>query len=684
MIRKLFLDTETRSPINLKTCGTVKYATESEVLIVTWSDSGRPAQCWDATSATPPPQSLLDAIRQCDEIWAHNSFFDRTNLERTKWWPRKHTPLRKWRCVMAQAFAHGLPGGLDYLCQIFRVSEDKRKLDGDKYIDLFCKPKKDGTFNDRHSHPAEWKEFLTYATRDIPAMIEVHNKIPKWNLSETEIALWHLDQQINDRGFEADVDMAKHMVRATKAEKKRLADRTQELTNGSVDRATQRDLLLRYLLLEYDVELPDMKADTIERRLEDPELPEFVKDLLRIRLQATKASTSKYQRVLQANVAGRMCGTLQYCAANRTGRWGGRIFQPQNMPRPVYKFPQIEQAIDIFKAEAEELFIDDIMAMSSSAIRSVIVAAPGKKLVVSDLSSIEGRMIAWLAGEADEVEAYRAYDNEGGWDIYILTYARAFGVDPATVTDEQRQVGKVMVLSLGYGGGVGAFVTMASTYGIDLDAMADAAWDAIPANVHRAAARTWAWAVQQKRTLGLSEKVYRVCECLKSMFRASHPKTEQYWADLEHAARMAILNPGSEFPVGVCVFDRRGNWLRIRLPSGRYLCYPNPQLSGDVISYKGVNVYNKKWHRITTYGGKIAENITQASSRDVLADAMPRAELEGYEIVLTVHDEITAECPDSEEFHHDRLSAILATNSEWNMGLPLAAKGFTSKRYKKG
>src|SRR5690606_8780163 len=164
---------------------------------------------------------------------------------------------------------------------------------------------------------------------------------------------------------------------------------------------------------------------TIERRLEDPELPEFVKELLRIRLQATKASTSKYKRILQMEVGGRMYGTLQFCAANRTGRWGGRGFQPQNQPRPTHKFPEIETAIEAFKAECEDIILtpppgkeDDpnftIMAYASSAIRSVIVAAPGKKLVVSDLSNIEGRKLAWLAGEEWKLEAFRRFDRGEG------------------------------------------------------------------------------------------------------------------------------------------------------------------------------------------------------------------------------------------------------------------------------
>lgn len=680
-LTKLFLDTETRSRTAINH-GTARYAEDVEVIIATWSIDGGPENAWSIADRNPP-EGLIYAAEVADEIWAHKEYFDRTMLNKMPWWPKEHAPNSKWRCTMTQALMHGLPGGLDKLCEIFRIDESKRKLDGKQYIRLFCIPKADGTYNDFKSHPAEWREFVKYARRDIHAMIEIHNKCPKWNTKGAELALFHLDQTINDRGFGVDVDMSEHMVRATTAQKKRLSDRIDDLTDGVVERATQRDMLLGHLLLEYDVALPDLKADTIERRLEDPELPEFVKELLRIRLQATKASTAKYRRILQSHVGGRIRGGLQFCGANRTGRWAGRLVQPQNFPRPVYKFAQIETAIDAFKAGCEELFVEDIMLMASSALRSVIVAAPGHKLCVSDLSNIEGRKIAWLAGEEWKLDAFRAFDKALALDIYIMAYARAFGIDPKDVDDAMRQIGKVMELALGYQGGVGAFVTMASTYGIDLELMAERAWDSIPLDIRRNAERVYEWALQQKRTMGLSKKVYIVCEALKVLWRNAHPHIEEYWHKLEAAARHAILNPKIPFPVGNVSFDRVGNWLRIRLPSGRYLCYPNPQLQGDTISYMGVNVYNKRWHRITTYGGKFAENITQASARDVIADAMPRAESEGYKIVLTVHDEIMSEVPDDVGFTDTRLSAILASNPTWALGLPLAAKGFTTYRYKK-
>lgn len=710
----LFLDTETRSRLSLKTAGAARYSTDVQVIIVSWAKGYGPASVWDVLSGRPLPPALDEAIQaELDdpngEVWAHQSYFDRTQTNAHNVLKRR-IPLEKWRCTMTLALAHGLPGGLDKLCEIFKIDDDKSKLDGKELINLFCKPRKDGSFNDRTTHPEEWKKFLEYAKRDIPAMQEVHRKCPKWNyggkgaVAQRETRLWFLDQRINDRGFAVDTDFARHAVRATEAEKKRLAARTHRITEGVVERATQRDMLLGYLLLEYGVSLPDLKADTIERRLEDPELPEFVKELLRIRLQATKASTSKYKRVLQMEVGGRMYGTLQFCAANRTGRWGGRGFQPQNLLRPTHKFPEIEMAIEAFKAECEDIAFTTpegldkdgkpydpnnytIMAYASSAIRSVIVAGPGKKLVVSDLSNIEGRMLAWLAGEEWKLEAFRAFDRGEGPDLYKVAYARSFNIDPSEVEDDsdERQIGKVQELALGYQGGVNAYVTMSATYGVDLEAMAAKAWDTIPRTALRDAQGVYAWAVQQKRTYGLSDKVYIVCEALKALWRQAHPETVTLWEQTELAAKNAILNPKVKFEAGKLSFIRDGNWLYMRLPSGRLLCYPHPKVEGNKISYMGFNVYSKRWHRIYTYGGKLVENGDQASSRDVLADAMPRADDAGYTLVLDIHDELMAEVPlDRDDLNDEGLSAILSTNSDWNLGLPLAAKGMTTTRYRKG
>lgn len=699
----LWIDTEVYSPIALRN-GTARYATQAEVMIVTWAVDNGPTQCWDVTGGRSMPSALYEAVMLCDRIFAHNSYFDRTLLEHTDWWPKEFAPLEKWRCVMAQLLSHGLPGSLGLACTIFRIPHESSKLDGKAFINLFCKPQgRKKTRATPQTHPEEWRGFLEYAKLDIDAMRAVSNACPKWNSTSFERDLWHLDQRINSRGFAVDVEFAHAAIFMTTNAKHELAQRTEEITGGAVASTTQRDKLLQFLLIEYGVNLPDLKAATIEQRLEDPELPEFAKELLRIRLMASKSSTSKYKRVAETEVGGRLYGTLQFAGANRTQRWAGRIFQPQNLPRLLTELiaehfgidvkavkkghivEYLETGIAALKRHDADLLFTNVMGLASNAIRGVIVAPKGKKLVISDLSNIEGRKLAWLADEAWKLDAFRAFDAGTGYDMYVLAYARAFGIDPKDVTPDQRQIGKVMELALGYQGGVGAFVTMVATYGIDLDELARKAWETIPATTLRDAEAAWARAVSKRRTLGLKREVWVICTALTWLWRNAHPGTVTLWEACEVAARHAIMNPGTEFPVsgGKMVFDRRGNWLRIRLPSGRYLSYPDPKIDGDAIHYAAVSVYTKSWQRVYTYGGKIVENIDQASSRDKMAWGMVRAEQVGYPLVLTVHDELVAETRDEPRFNHIDLSKILATNDPWNVGLPLAAKGFETYRYRK-
>jgi DNA polymerase len=323
------------------------------------------------------------------------------------------------------------------------------------------------------------------------------------------------------------------------------------------------------------------------------------------------------------------------------------------------------------------------MELCSNALRGLIVASPGRKLVVSDLSNIEGRVLPWMAGEEWKLQAFRDFDVGVGPDMYKLAYSRPFGVQPDEVTSFQRQMGKGMELSMGYGGGVGAFINVSAAYKLDLDAMTEAAWSLLPREVMGQAHGMWDWATKKKRTLGLRKEVYVVCDALKQMWRSAHPKTVALWDNAEAAVRHVILHGGVR-KVGPCKVTRTGNWLRVLLPSGRELCYPSPRVDENgTISYMGMNQYTKKWCRINTYGGKVVENWDQGIARDVLTAAERPAEAAGYQIVLTVYDELVTETPDEERYSAEELSAILATNQDWNAGLPLAAGGFEGYRYRK-
>ena len=685
-MEKLWIDLETFSEVPINN-GTQAYAEKVEVMLMAWAIDDGPVSVWDLTTGIVMPPMLYQALADPSiEVWAHNSHFDRTVMRHDH--PELVPDVTRWRDTMVQALAHGLPGALGALCEVLGVPQDKAKdKEGKALIQLFCKPRPKNSKLRRatsKTHPEEWRRFVAYAGLDIEAMREVHKRLPKWNYKGAELALWHRDQQINDRGVCMDVQLAQAAIEAVDLEQKRLAKRTQVMTDGEVHAATQRDALIKHIVESYGVELPDMQRSTLERRMADPDLPSAVKELLAIRLQASTTSTSKYKSLMKGiSSDGRLRGTLQFCGASRTGRWAGRLFQPQNLPRPSLEQEQIDEGIEALKAGCADLLFDNIMELTSSALRGCIMAPEGKKLVVSDLSNIEGRKLAWLAGEQWKLNAFREYDEGTGPDLYKLAYARAFNISPDNVDKYQRQIGKVMELGLGFGGGVAAFLTFALVYGLDLDELANAALPNIPRDVIREAKSWYDESVKRKSTYGLSERVFIACDSLKRLWRRAHPMTCDFWYQLERTVRSAIAAPGKTLYCEKLKVRRDGAWLRIQLPSGRALCYPSPAIENGNITYQGVNSYSRKWQRLKTYGGKLVENVTQAAARDVLAGNMPLIESAGYSIVLTVHDEVICEAPDTDDFNDKALSALLSTNPEWAPDIPLNAGGFEAYHYRK-
>lgn len=325
-----------------------------------------------------------------------------------------------------------------------------------------------------------------------------------------------------------------------------------------------------------------------------------------------------------------------------------------------------------------------VMELCSNAVRGCIVSPAGRKLCIADLSNIEGRGLAWLAGETWKLQAFRDFDAGVGPDLYITAYARAFRIDPSEVTKTLRQIGKVMELMLGYEGGVGAFLTGAATYGFDVEDLGRRAYDTIPAHILAEAGKFYDWVVEQKRpTFGLSRTAFVVCDSLKRMWREAHPYVVTLWRELESAAIDAVANPGTTITCRRLKVRRDGAWLRVGLPSGRALCYPQPKVEDGKLTYMGVNQYTRQWSRIKTYGGKLVENANQALARDVMAYAMPSIEAEGYAIVLSVHDELLTETPDTDAYSSNRLADLMAAPPAWASDMPLAAAGFETYRYRK-
>lgn len=681
----LFADLETycETPIS---CGTHRYAEDAEVLLFAWAIGDGPVNVWDLTTGAPMPDALSAALDdpQVMTVWHNGGMFDSVVLQHTL---GIDIPLERIHDTMAQAYAHSLPGSLGALCEVLNVPTHQAKdKTGRQLVNLFCKPQS-RTHKirrpNRDTHPEEWQHFIEYAAADIEAMRVIWKRMPRWNLTPFETTLWRLDQRINRRGMCMDMALAESAMATITEEKKHLDKRTEELTDGEVGAATRRDAMLKHIVNAFGITLPDMQKSTLERRINDPNLPTGLRELLIVRLQSCTTSTSKYETLLKSvSRDGRLRGTKQFCGASRTGRWAGRLFQPDNLPRPSMSQAEIDLGIKALKKGVADLAFD-VMSLTSSALRACIRAPEGKKLVVSDLSNIEGRVLAWLAGEEWKLQAFRDDDAGIGDDLYKLAYAKAFHISPSEVTKAQRQVGKVMELGLGYGGGVAAFLTFALAYGLDLDALADAALPTIPATIIRDARSWYAESVKRKKTYGLTERVFVACDSIKRLWRNAHPKTVSFWRALEDGVRHAIEHPGCTLPCRRVKIRRDGAWLRIALPSGRVVCYPGAAIVKGDVTYMGMDPYSRKWDRLKTYGGRLVENLSQGLARDVLAAAMPVTEEHGYEIVLTVHDEVVCEAPDTDDYTHDKLNTLLATNPHWADDLPLNAGGFEAPYYRK-
>ena len=689
---KLWLDTETYSEVPI-TNGTHAYAEKAEVMLLTWAVDDGPVQCWDAT-VNMPPVHLQDALQQAGEHWWQNGgMFDRVVLKHALPALHKHMPEHKWRDTMVQALSHGLPGSLGALSEIFKLGDNAKDKRGKQLIQMFCKPQAKNSKLQRKTrltHPVEWEEFKEYAKSDIRAMRELHKKMPKWNYpnNSEEMNLWFLDQRMNMAGVYVDTELAEKAIEAVTQAQAGLAEDASAATGGVVTAATQRDKLLEFILKEHGVSLPDMRSDTLERRLSDPELPEVVKELIGIRLQASTSSVSKFKRLIKGvSSDGYLRGLTQFNGAARTGRDGHRLFQPGNMMRPTIPQKDIEIGIDAIKAGCADLITGNVMELTSNTMRSVIIAPPGQKIVVADLANIEGRVAAWVAGEAWKLQAFRDYDKGTGPDLYIKAYSEAFRVPLETVDGKMRQVGKVMELMLQYQGGVGAFLTGAATYRIDLDDLARVGREAIADHVWAEAENFWDWSIDTKRnTYGLSHDTFCVCDSIKRLWRASNAEIVMLWGKIDSAARSAIATPGEDFKAGgKLTFRRDGNWLRMILPSGRSLCYPSPRIDeGGGMSYMGVSQYTRKWERIRSYSGKFFENCCQAIARDVLFYNLPAVEEAGYSVRVKIHDELLTYAPDGLLWGPKHLSDIMSKPALWASGLPLAAAGFEGYRYKKG
>lgn len=649
-MRELGIDIETYSSRELSKCGVYKYVETPDfaVLLFAYSVDNGPGSCVDFAQGEELPDEIYNALIDPEVTkTAWNAAFERICLSKYFGLDKPMDPAQ-WKCTMVRAARMGLPLSLGQCAEVLRLTEGKME-EGKALIRFFSMPGRNGVRHLPSAAPDRWDTFKRYCVRDVEVEQALLAKVRRLEPVEFDEELYIADQEINDRGVLIDrtlVDNAARFDADYKAELLKEAQRITGLENPNS--ATQ---IKEYLRRETGVmyaSISKKNIDEIEGALKY--WPE-VRRVIAIRREMAKTSNKKYE-AMQNCVCddGRIHGLLQFYGAARTGRWAGRLVQVQNLPQN--HLPDLDFARSLVKAGDLldfEINYSEVTQVLSELIRTAFVASPGHILHVCDFSAIEPRVIAWIAGENWVLDVFR-----GGGDIYCATASQMFGVpvEKHGQNSHLRQKGKISVLALGYGGGVAALEAMGgSRLGLTGDE-------------EREAVRLW---------------------------RDANPKIVRFWAAIEKAAVAAIkTGRSSTIHRGITVAYRWG-MLLITLPSGRTICYPRARMSteygdgwrGDheVIEYECVNQTTKKWEATRTYGGKLTENIVQATARDILGEVMLRARRDNLPIVFHVHDEIIVEAP-----AHRPLADVEALFSEpidWCRDLPLKGAGYSTPYYLK-
>lgn len=731
------LDFETRSPVPIS-YGTDAYMQQAEPILLSWALDDGPVWLHDFTDSSGQPTEALRPLPADFEriladpsisLIAHNAPFDRAVLLGPL---KRYVPIGRWQCSRAQSYAHGLPGALEALPGVLGLPPEVAKFaaDGHRLIQLFCVPfevtKHGPLYRDRHSHPAEWREFCEYAKQDTRSLRAVRRALPRVNYQGFNLESWWLDQLINNRGFGFDSELAVAARDLLEKAKGGLRASVTKATAGAVESPTQRVKLLRWLEAK-GFEIPNLRAATVREMLEADDLEPMVRFVLESRLEAAKASGAKYGRGLNMQVRGRLRHTIQFSGAGRSGRFSHKGFQPGNMQRPVTNgagknenrtIPvPAEFCLDVLvPAIKQGLVLDNPMlydqphSACANALRCAIVAAPGNELIDADYSGIEARGAAWLAEEAWLLDAYFAQDRGEGGDSYKQLIVRFFGIPIEEVNNHWRQIGKVVRLSFQYGAGVGGLVTMAAGYNMDLDTLVPLIIPRATPEQLKKADRMWRKAFFAGLDFGLEPDTYRACDILKQLYREAEKRVTEVRYEIDKAVTNAMENPGIGFKAARSIIFRTPSNLTVVLPSGRRLIYWRPEYirtrevdpetfeesERKVLTF--MTPRGKSWVREKTWNGLFFNNIDQGMCADILRNGLMAVHKDTLTvepiarylhtlppeqrtaIVLHVHDAVTTDTPIG-SYSLARQQHALISASPWAKGFPLAADGWTGPRY---
>ena len=644
-MRKLSIDIETYSDVDLIKCGVYRYVDSPnfEILLFAYCFDDGDIRIIDLTQGENLSDEITTALTSPEYIkTAYNAQFERVCLS-------KHLGIwldpKQWYCTAVQAAELSLPASLADVGAALGL-ERQKLTEGKELIRYFCVPckptKTNGgrTRNMPQDAPDKWELFKQYCIRDVDVERQIAYKLRKYPISESEHDLYVLDQRINDRGVLVDTELAQQAVKINNIQTAVATDQAYELTGLENPNSVSQ---LKEWLSDNGVEIESLSKKAVASLVDETDGD--IQELLRLRLMLSKTSVKKYEAVIRSVCSdGRVHGMMRFYGANRTGRWSGNILQPQNLPQN--HLPDLTLARVVTKSgdyELLDMLYGNVPNVLSELIRTVLIPKQNHRFIVADFSAIEARVLSWLAGEQWRIDTFK-----NGGDIYCASASQMFKVpvEKHGINGHLRQKGKISELACGYGGSVGALKSMGAV------------------------------------EMGVPEDEL---QGLINDWRNANPHIVQLWDKIGRAA-MKTIKDKTTVPLGRLCFIYERGILFIRLPSGRRLSYVKPDIGtnrfgGDSITYMGIS-QAKKWERLETFGGKLTENIVQAIARDLLASAMMNVTKAGYDIVFHVHDEIICEVPNGQG-SVEEMCRLMSSNPVWADGLPLNADGYECEYYRK-